>query len=52
MNQPFIFFVSLRFIRIGEPQEVGEVIAFLCSDQASYITGETITITGGMGCRL
>ncbi|XP_024914543.1 dehydrogenase/reductase SDR family member 4 isoform X2 [Cynoglossus semilaevis] len=43
---------QLSIKRIGEPQEVGEVIAFLCSDQASYITGETITITGGMGCRL
>ncbi|XP_064198333.1 dehydrogenase/reductase SDR family member 4 isoform X1 [Anguilla rostrata] len=38
--------------RLGQPQEVGGVIAFLCSEEASYITGETITVTGGMGCRL
>lgn len=38
--------------RIGEPEEIGGVIAFLCSDEASYITGETITVTGGIGCRL
>uniref|UniRef100_UPI0037E9A646 dehydrogenase/reductase SDR family member 4 n=1 Tax=Semicossyphus pulcher TaxID=241346 RepID=UPI0037E9A646 len=38
--------------RVGEPEEIGGVIAFLCSDEASYITGETITATGGMGCRL
>ncbi|KAM6949301.1 dehydrogenase/reductase SDR family member 4 [Aplochiton taeniatus] len=38
--------------RIGEPEEIGGVIAFLCSKDASYITGETITATGGMNCRL
>ncbi|KAE8279225.1 Dehydrogenase/reductase SDR family member 4 [Larimichthys crocea] len=38
--------------RIGEPEEIGGVIAFLCSEEASYITGETITVTGGMACRL
>ncbi|XP_018603637.1 dehydrogenase/reductase SDR family member 4 [Scleropages formosus] len=38
--------------RIGQPDEVGRVIAFLCSDDASYLTGETITVTGGMGTRL
>ena len=34
--------------RIGDPAEVGRVVAFLASDAASYITGETITIDGGM----
>ncbi|XP_059211241.1 dehydrogenase/reductase SDR family member 4-like [Centropristis striata] len=38
--------------RIGEPEEIGGVIAFLCSDEASYITGETIAPTGGMAGRL
>ncbi|XP_034532283.1 dehydrogenase/reductase SDR family member 4 isoform X2 [Notolabrus celidotus] len=38
--------------RIGEPEEIGGVVAFLCSDDASYITGETITATGGISCRL
>ncbi|XP_010766866.1 dehydrogenase/reductase SDR family member 4 [Notothenia coriiceps] len=38
--------------RVGEPEEIGGVIAFLCSEDASYITGETITVTGGIGCRL
>ncbi|KPP67190.1 dehydrogenase/reductase SDR family member 1-like, partial [Scleropages formosus] len=38
--------------RIGQPDEVGRVIAFLCSDDASYLTGETITVAGGMGTRL
>uniref|UniRef100_A0A3Q2PXD7 Dehydrogenase/reductase (SDR family) member 4 n=1 Tax=Fundulus heteroclitus TaxID=8078 RepID=A0A3Q2PXD7_FUNHE len=43
---------QLSIKRIGEPEEIGGTIAFLCSDEASYITGETITVTGGMGCRL
>jgi NAD(P)-dependent dehydrogenase (short-subunit alcohol dehydrogenase family) len=34
--------------RIGEPDEIGHAIAFLCSDLASYITGITIAIDGGM----
>lgn len=34
--------------RVGEPDEVGHVIAFLCSDLASYITGITIPVDGGM----
>ena len=33
--------------RLGQPSEVASVIAFLCSDGASYITGETILVTGG-----
>ncbi len=34
--------------RIGNPQEVAEVVEFLASDKASYITGTTIFIDGGM----
>jgi NAD(P)-dependent dehydrogenase (short-subunit alcohol dehydrogenase family) len=33
--------------RIGRPREIGDVVAFLVSDKASYITGETIYIDGG-----
>ena len=34
--------------RFGKPSEVASVIRFLCSPDASYITGQTITIDGGI----
>jgi len=34
--------------RVGKPEEVSRVIRFLCSDDASYITGQVIGINGGM----
>ena len=34
--------------RLGNPDEIAALVDFLCSDTASYITGETIHINGGM----
>ena len=34
--------------RLGTPEDVGAVVAFLASDAASYITGQVITVDGGM----
>lgn len=34
--------------RFGEPQEVAALVAFLASEKSSYITGEVISITGGL----
>ena len=34
--------------RLGEPDDVANVVVFLCSNQSNYINGETIHINGGM----
>lgn len=34
--------------RIGKPEEVAKTVRFLCSDDASYITGQVISVNGGM----
>ena len=42
------FIARIPLGRFGEPKEVAEAIAFLLSDHASYITGETLKVNGGM----
>ena len=34
--------------RYGHAEEVAELVSFLCSDSAAYITGQTVGINGGM----
>ena len=34
--------------RLGKPEEIAELVAFLASDNAAYITGEVISINGGI----
>lgn len=38
---------SIPMHRFGEPEEIANVILFLCSDLASYVTGQTIHVNGG-----
>ena len=35
-------------LRVGQPQEVADLVGFLASDQAAYISGQVISINGGM----
>ncbi len=35
--------------RLGKPEEVAELVAFLASERAAYITGQCVTIAGGLG---
>ena len=34
--------------RMGQPRDIAETVAFLASDKASYITGQIISVDGGM----
>jgi NAD(P)-dependent dehydrogenase (short-subunit alcohol dehydrogenase family) len=34
--------------RVAEPDDVAHVVSFLCSEQARHITGQTITVDGGL----
>lgn len=38
--------------RVGTPEEIGEVVAFLCSPAASFISGAVIPVDGGLTARL
>jgi 3-oxoacyl-[acyl-carrier protein] reductase len=42
------FTAKIPLSRFGNPSEVAEAVAFLLSDHASYITGETLKVNGGM----
>lgn len=41
------FIESFPIQRTGKPEEVGDLVVFLCSDKASYITGASLDINGG-----
>ncbi len=39
---------NIPLARLGEPEEIAAAVAFLASESAGYITGETINVNGGM----
>ena len=39
---------SVPMKRVGAPREVANAVAFLASDAASYITGQAISVSGGL----
>lgn len=38
--------------RVGKPEDIANAVAFLCSDQATFITGHTLVVDGGMTIQL
>jgi meso-butanediol dehydrogenase/(S,S)-butanediol dehydrogenase/diacetyl reductase len=46
VRQSYIDYTPLH--RLGEPEDVADVVHFLCSERARFMTGQAINITGGM----
>ncbi|HWR58471.1 MAG TPA: SDR family oxidoreductase [Thermodesulfovibrionales bacterium] len=42
---------NIPLLRLAEPSEIAEVVAFLCSEKNSYITGQVIVVDGGLLCK-
>lgn len=47
-KQMEVFLKNIPMHRVGEPEEVANLAVFLASDEAAYITGQCIKITGGL----
>jgi 2-hydroxycyclohexanecarboxyl-CoA dehydrogenase len=41
------FLKSVPVGRFGEPEDIGNAVAWLASEESSYITGQTIGVNGG-----
>jgi len=50
INEKMMELVPMR--RVGQPEEIGGIVSFLASEDASYITGENIVVAGGQQSRL
>ncbi|XP_032337642.1 dehydrogenase/reductase SDR family member 4-like isoform X6 [Camelus ferus] len=43
---------TMQIRRLGKPEDCAGIVSFLCSEDASYITGETVVVSGGTPSRL
>ena len=43
---------TMQIRRLGKPEDCAGIVSFLCSEDASYITGETVVVGGGTPSRL
>jgi len=48
MDMPTLDAEALPLRRLGQPQDVANAVLFLCSDAAAFITGQTLTVDGGL----
>jgi len=39
---------AIPFRRLAQPQDIANAVAFLASDEAEYITGQTLSVNGGL----
>ena len=46
MEPAMISSVPVR--RLGKPEEIAEAVVWLCSDRASYVTGQGLVVDGGL----
>ena len=47
-EQKTALLTAIPLNRLGSPEDIAHATAFLCSEEASYITGETLNVNGGM----
>ena len=45
------FLADIPMGRFGEPEEIGELALFMCSDACPFMTGDTVFVNGGGGWR-
>src|SRR5262252_1927445 len=45
------FLEDVPMKRFGEPEEIGELVLFMCSDACNFMTGDTVMVNGGGGWR-
>jgi 3-oxoacyl-[acyl-carrier protein] reductase len=45
------FLDDIPMKRFGEPEEIGELVLFMCSDACNFMTGDTVMVNGGGGWR-